>query len=321
MSCTRERRDGWNADVIPEQGWRSPGAATAAIEDHVVRTCLECEGQILLDVVRGELEADRNTAGPFPDRIGKAREIGRRFQILDHRRRHRILARLDPAHLGNLRGDLGTGKYPADTGLRALATLEVKGLDLVEQILGVAVARWPQLEEVARVLRLFLRQHPALSRTDPGTGLLGAPRECDLGLAGQRAKAHVRNQQRHFQAQRAPALWPDDQSALDIDVISQRPARQLRGENLDIIPGWRALARHAHRNRWPLAADLVQPPACEGVDEFDMGFGVGVAWRRGGILSTAIAGIFRIITHTVEFLSDRALGHLGMGSIAIRKIR
>ena len=97
-----ERGDGRHRDVVAEQQRRRAGAAAAAVEDHVVDADLERGVEVVLDVLRRQLEADRDAAR-LP-RAPRRRSGGSRratCQSGKRRRRDRGRALGQAAHLGD----------------------------------------------------------------------------------------------------------------------------------------------------------------------------------------------------------------------------
>ena len=70
-----QRGDRRDADVVPEQQRCSPRATTAAVEDDVVDTDGQRRVEVLLEVLRRQLEPDRDAAGLLAHVVGEAPEV------------------------------------------------------------------------------------------------------------------------------------------------------------------------------------------------------------------------------------------------------
>ena len=121
-------------------------------------------------------------------------------------------------------------------GFRALAELEMKSLHLGHDVPAPPEHARRQFVQVVVVLALFLGQHAAFAGTDRGSGNLGAASHGGLCFLRQRAEAHVGNEHRHGQRHRALRVWAQYGLAADWVVVEQRPTRELRSDQLDVIP-------------------------------------------------------------------------------------
>src|SRR5690606_33889865 len=99
-------RDRGNGDVVPEDQRSGSGPTAAAIDNDVVRGGIEGEGDVVFDVLGGELEADRDPSGHLADAVGETLEVVARVQVRERRRRDRGGAFGQPANLGDLALDL-----------------------------------------------------------------------------------------------------------------------------------------------------------------------------------------------------------------------
>jgi hypothetical protein len=204
-------------------------------------------------------------------RLGPVGEAGGRDRGLTHPQ---------AAHGRDLRTDLGARKMAAGARLGALATLEVKGLRRAHLVPAEAKARRGQLVEVARVGLLFLGQHTAFARADAGARDLGALRQRHLGRRRQRTEAHVGNEQGNRQPQGFLRLGPDQHMGAHRVLVQQWRAMQLRGQDLDVVPGRQLVARHAHRLHRAVVAGLGKAVACITLDQ-----------RVVRLLGGAVAGV------------------------------
>ncbi len=98
----------------------------------------------------------------------------------------------------------------AGAGLGTLAAFEMKRLRALDLVPGESEPGGCQLVEIPGIGRLLLGQHAALAGADARAGQLGAPGQGDLGLLGQGAEAHVRDENGDVQPQRFLRPGSDD---------------------------------------------------------------------------------------------------------------
>ncbi len=113
----RDGGHGRHRYVVPEDQRRRARPPSAPIENHVVHSDLECRVEILLDVLRRQLEADRNTAGPLSYLRREIPVVVETRPVRKPGRRHRRLPVLQSSDLGDLSFHLFARKMPAGTGL------------------------------------------------------------------------------------------------------------------------------------------------------------------------------------------------------------
>jgi hypothetical protein len=133
-------------------------------------------------VLRAELEADRDAARLLAHHVGEAAVVVEGLPVGETAGRDRGGALGQAPHLGDASHHLVAREVTAGAGLGALTALEVEGLHLLQQVEAPAEAGGGELVEVAAVLGLLLREHPALAGADPGAAELGTARECRLRL-------------------------------------------------------------------------------------------------------------------------------------------
>jgi hypothetical protein len=104
----------------------------------VVHACVGREGQVLFDVIRGELHPNRNSAADLAHAIRKDAEIPGCIQIRERRRRDGRHAGREAAHLCDLPDHVVSRKMSTRPCLRALPPFEMKRLHPREQRLVVA---------------------------------------------------------------------------------------------------------------------------------------------------------------------------------------
>ncbi len=235
-----DRRD---RDVVAEEQRRRARTAAPAVEDDVVDADLERGVDVVLDVLRRQLHADRDPAAALAHLVGEAAEVVDAVPIGERRGRNGGRALGQPAHLGDPALHLRTGQVPARPRLGALAELEVEGLDLREHVPAPAEARRRELVEVARVLALFFGQHAALARADARSRELRSACEGGLRFLRQRAERHVGDEQRKVEPQRLGRVRADAHLGADGHVVEQREPRELRGDELDRVPTRHLLSR------------------------------------------------------------------------------
>ncbi len=131
-----------------------------------------------------------------------------------------------------------------------------------------------------------LPQHTTFTRANPGTSQLRTFGQRQLGFLGQRTKTHVRDKQRHFQAQRLVRVRPDHQLRCHRRVIHQRCAVQLSCENLYVVPRRQTLAWYAHRIHRPVRSNRLKATFRHGVNVLKRRFFLGIFWCRRVVLST-----------------------------------
>ena len=256
-----QRGDGRHRDVVAEDQRRGAGAAAAAIEDDVVAADFERGVDVLLDVLGGELVADRDAAGAARAprrRSARNRRLGpvREASPARSRRAFRQSARTAAI----LPTTLLPGRWPPVPVLAAWPPLKWKACTLQHLVPGEAEAGRGELVEVAAVRGLLLGQHAAFARADAGAGELGAARERDLGgLLGQRAEAHVGDEERDFSVSGFCAFGPITTSVPTGTSSSAGGGRKLRGHELDVVPGRQVLPRHAHGRDRAVVAGLAEP--------------------------------------------------------------
>jgi hypothetical protein len=107
---------------------RRAGAPTPAIQNDVVDPDLERGIDVLLDLLRGELEPDRNSPRRLANllsEIAKSRDV---VPLGKAGGRNRGLPFGESTNLGDPPLDLGPGQMPPGAGLRSLAALEMESL-------------------------------------------------------------------------------------------------------------------------------------------------------------------------------------------------
>ena len=271
-ACPRQRRDGGHRDVVAEDERRRPRAAAAAIQDDVVDAHRQRRVDILLDVLGRELVADGDATGVAANLVGEVPDLAPVVPIGEARRRDRGRALGETPHLGDLALHLVARQMPAGAGLGALPALEVECLHMLELVPGKAEAARGELVKVAAAGLLLLRQHAALARADAGAGELGPARQRDLGGLGERAEAHVGDQERNIEGEPLLRARPDHHLGADGCVVEMRHAVELCGDELNVVPARQVLARHAHGDDDAVMAGLGKAVPGIALNEADMRF-------------------------------------------------
>ena len=140
LSCPGECRNRRHRNIVAEDQWRSARAAAAAVEDNVVDANIERGVDVLLDMLRRQLESDGNATRLLPDLSREIAELAQLIPLGKARRRDRRFAFGQLAYLGNLALDLVARQVTARTGLGTLPTLEVKRLCLLYLVPGKSEA-------------------------------------------------------------------------------------------------------------------------------------------------------------------------------------
>ena len=86
-----------------------------------------------------------------------------------------------------------------------------------------------------------------------------AARERGLRLLRQRAERHIGNEERNVEEERLAHVRPDAHVGGHGNAVEQREARELRGHELDVVPGGKLLAGNAHRGDEAVMPDLGEP--------------------------------------------------------------
>ena len=219
------------------------------------------------DVLGRHLHPDGDAARQFPHTISKPSEVVRRGQVGERRRRNGGLSFGEPTDGGDLPLDLAAGQMASGPGLRRLPGLEVKRLNVGEQVFGVTELGRAQLEQVPGVGGVLFRQHPAFAGSNARARHLRTLGQGGLCLLGQSPEAHVGDEDRDFQPQGLPGIGTDHQFGADLDIFCQGLRRQLGRKDLDVIPLGKRRPWHAHRSHWAMMPGLVEPIPCQGVNE------------------------------------------------------
>jgi hypothetical protein len=272
-------------DVVAEDERRRAGGSAAPVQNDVVHPHLERGIDVLLDVLRRELEADGYATGGVARLSREGAEVGRRGPVGEARGGDRGLSLRESPHLRDLALHLLTRQVPARPRLGGLPALEVHGLHLLELVHREPEPGRGQLVQVARVLGLLFGEHPPLARGDTGTGQLGAARERDLGLLRQRAEAHVGDEQRDVEPQRSLRPRADREVASHLHVVELRRRGELRRHELDAVPAWQLGAGHPHRRHRTVRA--LQPLCGEPLDRL----GVRLLGRTVHVLVRTLVGV------------------------------
>jgi hypothetical protein len=229
---------------------RGARPAAAPVEDDVVRAGLERKQDVLAEVLRADLEPDRDAAALGADLVCERLVVGRGDEVAERGRGDGILALGQLADAGDLVGDLGPREVPAGTGLGALPGLEVERANVAvghELNVPPKLGRG-ELVKVPRVGAALLVERAALAAADPGAGHLGALGERDLGARRERAKGHVAHKDGDLQPERLLGAGADDDARVDGVAVKERALGQLSSQDADVGPLWQCvrLVAHAH---------------------------------------------------------------------------
>ena len=114
----------------------APCAAAATIQDDVIHPHLQRGINILLNMLRGQFVADRNTAGPLTHLTGEIADLLQSGPVRKPRWRDRGGAFGQITHLGNFAFHLGPRQVPAGAGFGPLPAFEMERLHLGQFVPG-----------------------------------------------------------------------------------------------------------------------------------------------------------------------------------------
>ena len=236
------------------------------------------------------LEADGHSAGQFTYPVGKLSIVLWRVNSQKAGGEMAGWPSGKLSYLGDLPLYFVAGKMTARARLRSLTALEMKRLHLREQVFGEAELGRSQLIEVARVLGLFLWQHSAFAGADAGAGQFRAAGHGNLGLFRQGTEAHVRDEDRDVEMQRLLGVGTDRPVPCPPGRPRATVGRQLRRENLNVVPLRQRRSRDAHRCQRSVMSSLFQAIPCQGVNQFNGWFfrGVLTDWHAIRIAVTPV---------------------------------
>ena len=199
---------------------------------------LRRHAHVVVDARRTELELDRDLAvGRFADLLDLERQIVGSQPVGMARRRALVDPAGQRAHFGDLIGDLLAHEVAAETDLAPLADEELAAIGQAQMVRVEAVARLDALIEPLRRIAPLVGDHAAFAGAGGGAGHGGAARQSDLGLVGQRAKAHAGDVDRNVEHQRPLRARTDDGLGFALLAIAlDDEARQRSGQEGQIVP-------------------------------------------------------------------------------------
>ena len=194
------RGDGRHRNILAENQRRGAGTSTPPVEDDVLHPDLQGGVNIRFNVLGRKLVTHRNAAGLGAHLVGEIADLPDAVPVRETRRGDRILAGLQPAHLGDFAAYFSPRQMPAGAGFGPLPALEMKGLAFFHLVPAKAKARRGQFVEITAVGRLLAGEHTALAGADARAGQFRAFGKREFGFLGQRAETHVRHEQRNVQS-------------------------------------------------------------------------------------------------------------------------
>ena len=174
-------RDCRDRDIVTEQNWSRPSAATPTVEDDVIHPDLQRRVDVSFDMLRTQLVTNGNAASAVAHLVSEVLDLRGSVPIGKPGRRDCADPRFDPPHLGDLALYLGAWQMPARAGLGRLTALEMKRLRLGHNIPVKPEPGAGKFVEIARIGFLFFGQHAAFTGTDACTSQLCPPRHGHLG--------------------------------------------------------------------------------------------------------------------------------------------
>ena len=148
-ACPRERCDGRHGNVVPEDQWGSTCSSASSIENDVVDTYVQCGVDVLLNVLRRQLEANGYATGSFAYFVREIAVLTELGPIGETRRRNGGLALFQSSYLGDLSFHLVTGQMTTGTCFGTLAAFEVKRLSFLDFVPGKSESSRGQLVKIS----------------------------------------------------------------------------------------------------------------------------------------------------------------------------
>ena len=214
------------------------GAALHAVDHHHVGAGVHGELHVVVGPGGADLDVDRllpvGDLAQFVDLDGQVVGAG---PVGVPAGRALVDAFGQGAHTRDAFGDLLPEQHAATAGFGALAEHHLDGVGLA-QVVGVhPVARRKVLVDKVFALSAFLRRHPAVAGGGGRADLAGAPAQCLLGRAGQRAERHAGDGDRDIKVQRVfgVAVTEHDVGAAPFAVTLEGIARHRRAEEQQIV--------------------------------------------------------------------------------------
>lgn len=132
---------------IPKEPRSCPGTATSSVEDQIVYADLEGSIDVSLDVLRRELEADRDSSSGLTDLLGELAKVRRRNQVGKACRRDSGLSGLKPSDSRDVSRDLGAWQAPRREVVHAVFPSARGRLPAVRTLIDFLVERYRRLHE------------------------------------------------------------------------------------------------------------------------------------------------------------------------------